>query len=469
MPESFAGITVPDGEPEQVFSAGAVLSGVSGGLEGVSAQLRGMPELLASWRGPASISYGNSCLTNGTALSAAERALSRCAVVAQRYARDLEEAQDDARSAIKDAREAQRRIDRAQAQLTEARDAGAAAVLRGADASAEVLISGLTGSPNAGAMSDLDAARADADAAAKREGAAKRELEGAEEDLRAAQKRGERAEEAADDAAQAAAGAFEGLASASPAAVYAGQVAQAREAERVKAEAEEEDDGGPFGDALKWASGAAEDVGNTTSGFTNELSFGLVDLGGDKDSGAYKTGQVASYVPWNPASALKSAGTGAFKLGAKALGKDAAKEGAETTAKRNADDATGAVKPGPGTPRQVNEAMSERAARYQQQVTGSPRGQAYDVGGVKFDGFKDGALQEAKGPGYATFAKDGKFQEWFRGQDALVEQARRQAAAAGDTPVRWSVAEPEAAEAIKRLLRDEGLPGIDVRHVPPPG
>ncbi len=51
-------------------------------------------------------------------------------MVAQRYARDLEEAQDDARDAIEDAREAQRRIDRAQAQLADARDAGAAAALR---------------------------------------------------------------------------------------------------------------------------------------------------------------------------------------------------------------------------------------------------------------------------------------------------------------------------------------------------
>ena len=353
MAESFAGITVPDGEPEELLSAGVTLSGVSGGLEGVGAQLRGMPETLASWRGPASISYGNSCLSNGTALSAAEQALSQCAVLAQRYARDLGEAQDDARAAIEDAREAQRRIDRAQAQLTDAREAGAAAALRGADASAEVLMSGLTGSPNAGAMADLDAARTDADAAAKREGAAQRELEGAEEDLRAAQKRGERAERAAEDAARAAAGGFEGLASASPAAVYAGQVAQPREAARR----EGDDEDGPLDDAWNWAGGAAEDVGNTVSGFTNELSFGVVDLGGDKDSGAYKTGQVGSYVPWNPVSALKSLGTGAFKLGVKKLGKEAVEEGTEAAVRRNLDEAAKANvglasrgrRPAPGT------------------------------------------------------------------------------------------------------------------------
>jgi hypothetical protein len=266
-----------------------------------------------------------------------ELALSQCAVVAQRYARDLEEAQDDARDAIEDAREAQRRIDRAQAQLTDARDAGAAAALREAGATAQVLVSGLTGTPDAGAAADLDAARADADAAAAREAGAQRDLEAAQEDLRAAKKRGERAEQAAEDAARAAAGAFQGLASASPAAVYAGQVAQAREAARVKAEAD--DDGGALDDAWNWASGAAGDVGNTASGFTKELSFGVVDLGGDKDSAAYKTGQVGSYVPWKPASARKSLGTGAVKVGVKAFGKEAVKEGAETAAKRNLDEA----------------------------------------------------------------------------------------------------------------------------------
>jgi len=285
--ESFAGITVPAGEPEEVFSAGAALSGVAGGLEGVTAQLRGLPETLASWRGPASISYGDSCLTNGSALSAAELALSQCAVVAQSYARDLDEAQDDARSAIRDAREAQRRIDSAQAQLTEARDTGAAAALRGTAASAEVLISGLTGAPDAGAMADLDAARADADAAGRREAGAKRELEGAEEDLRAAKKRGERAQQAADDAARAAAGAFEGLASASPAAVYAGQVAQAREAARVKAAPEAKEEPSTW-DKL-WG-GAMENFGRGTPldgpltlaehvmpGFREDFGRGLVE------------------------------------------------------------------------------------------------------------------------------------------------------------------------------------------------
>jgi hypothetical protein len=53
--------------------------------------------------------------------------------------------------------------------------------------------------------------------------------------------------------------------------------------------------------------------------------------------------------------------------------------------------------------------MSRRAARYQQQISGRPVDEAYWVGGthskaggVKFDGFQDGVLLEAKGPGYAN-------------------------------------------------------------------
>jgi len=55
--------------------------------------------------------------------------------------------------------------------------------------------------------------------------------------------------------------------------------------------------------------------------------------------------------------------------------------------------------------------MSQRAARYQEQICGQPVSEAYWVGGVgkssggvKFDGFKDGILLEAKGPGYANKA-----------------------------------------------------------------
>jgi hypothetical protein len=110
--------------------------------------------------------------------------------------------------------------------------------------------------------------------------------------------------------------------------------------------------------------------------------------------------------------------------------------------------------------------MSGRAAAYQAQITGRSAGSVYRVNGVRFDGFANGVLQEAKGPGYATFVRNGKFQPWFTGADHLVSQARRQLAAAGSTPITWSVAEAEAATAIRNLFKRRDVVGINVVYVP---
>ena len=72
---------------------------------------------------------------------------------------------------------------------------------------------------------------------------------------------------------------------------------------------------------------------------------------------------------------------------------------------------------------------------YQEQITGHSDDEAYWVGGVgknsggvKFDGFKDGVLLEAKGPGYAKFFEGLDPKEWFEnsGAQGLIEQAQRQ-------------------------------------------
>jgi len=124
-----------------------------------------------------------------------------------------------------------------------------------------------------------------------------------------------------------------------------------------------------------------------------------------------------------------------------------------------------AAEAGPGAWADVSESMSGRAAAYQAQIAG--RAGVYEVDGVKFDGFANGALQEAKGPGYATFVRNGQFVPWFRGADALAGQAERQVAAAGGTPIDWSVAEPSAATAIRNLFAERGISGIGVSYVPP--
>ena len=117
-----------------------------------------------------------------------------------------------------------------------------------------------------------------------------------------------------------------------------------------------------------------------------------------------------------------------------------------------------------------------RAARYQQQISGRPVDEAYWVGGtspkaggVKFDGFKDGVLLEAKGPGYANkFLDNLEPKPWFKssGADQLRQQAVRQSRAAKGVPIRWHVAEKEAAEAIRDLLNGAKLREIEVVHTP---
>lgn len=85
---------------------------------------------------------------------------------------------------------------------------------------------------------------------------------------------------------------------------------------------------------------------------------------------------------------------------------------------------------------------------------------------MKFDGFANGVLQDAKGPGYAGFVRNGQFEPWYDGADGLASQAQRQLAAAGGVPITWSVAEPEAVVAINNLFASRGISGINVTHVP---
>ncbi len=126
---------------------------------------------------------------------------------------------------------------------------------------------------------------------------------------------------------------------------------------------------------------------------------------------------------------------------------------------------------GPGQWGPARESMSSAARRYQEQVTGRSAEEAYWVGGTKFDGFKDGVLLEAKGPNYANKFQDNLEPEhWFRdtGAEELVEQARRQSRKAQGLglPIEWHVAEKKVAEAIRKLLKANGIEEITVIHTP---
>lgn len=130
---------------------------------------------------------------------------------------------------------------------------------------------------------------------------------------------------------------------------------------------------------------------------------------------------------------------------------------------------------GPGQWGPSKEAMSPRARRYQEQISGRSADEAYWVGGmstqaggVRFDGFRDGVLLEAKGPGYAKFFDDLDPKEWFRysGARGLVEQADRQSrkVRGSGLSIRWHVAEKRAADAIRKLLEEAQVKGVEVVH-----
>jgi hypothetical protein len=126
---------------------------------------------------------------------------------------------------------------------------------------------------------------------------------------------------------------------------------------------------------------------------------------------------------------------------------------------------------GPGQWGPARESMSSAARRYQEQITGRSAEEAYWVDGVKFDGFKDGVLLEAKGPNYANKFQDNFEPEpWFQdtGARELREQARRQRDKVQGLGIRieWHVAEKKAAEAIRELLKANNIQEITVIHTP---
>jgi hypothetical protein len=118
---------------------------------------------------------------------------------------------------------------------------------------------------------------------------------------------------------------------------------------------------------------------------------------------------------------------------------------------------------GPGEWRAAADGMEPPAIAYQKQITGRV-GQDYVVDGVKFDGFSDGALIEAKGPGYAKFVTNGEFDEDYKAGEKLLKQAESQTRVANGIPVIWHVADSRAADAMRALFEAKRIKGITVYH-----
>lgn len=104
----------------------------------------------------------------------------------------------------------------------------------------------------------------------------------------------------------------------------------------------------------------------------------------------------------------------------------------------------------------VDNGMKEQHAEYQLRVAGSSRTEAYKVGTVFFDGYANGYLIEAKGPGYAKLSQE-SIQNMVL--DKLLNQAESQVNVAGGTPIRWYFAEQEAADWFSAGLLSSGLGG----------
>ncbi|MER7660757.1 ricin-type beta-trefoil lectin domain protein [Streptomyces sp. NPDC096193] len=127
---------------------------------------------------------------------------------------------------------------------------------------------------------------------------------------------------------------------------------------------------------------------------------------------------------------------------------------------------------GPGQWKAENESMKPAALAYQTRITGVPAGMVYRLtadtksGWVKFDGFKNGTLLDAKN-GYLGLIdpKTGKFYKWYK---SAAEEAQRQNKAfeRHGIPIVWHCSEAGSVPAFKAMLKDENITSITVVHTP---
>ena len=204
--ESYAGVTVPKGDPGALVAAAGRLVATAGMLQSVAGHLNGVVGAL-SWFGPASASHALLTGTQNVMATTSAGTMIQQAAVINGYAEVLEVAQRQARRAIERAKDADRRIDEAKEDIRQAvadQNSAQARIVAAQAAQARAFLSivdGLAGSAAAAAAADLAAAeeadaRRDLHAAEERERRARHRLEEAEEDRRDALRDGNDAEQA---------------------------------------------------------------------------------------------------------------------------------------------------------------------------------------------------------------------------------------------------------------------------------
>jgi hypothetical protein len=106
--------------------------------------------------------------------------------------------------------------------------------------------------------------------------------------------------------------------------------------------------------------------------------------------------------------------------------------------------------------------------RYQSQVTGLPPGQIVSLNGVDFDGCikENGNMQDAKHGQDWLMAVPEKYRSSLNQYTKTMDQARSQAAAAGERRVIWYFTNPEVASYWLSEFRKAGLENFDTTWEP---
>jgi hypothetical protein len=334
------GVEIPKGHPDEIRQAGTgwaslgeVLHDQAGRMESATRTVVG-----ADWSGDASRAYAGYSTLVSTGFIGAAGSCRQVQQACRQFASDLEDAQHRARKAKSDAEDAITRRDAARRNATAAQgriDAAGRAIDAAVHRASVAAAAGPAGAPS------VAAAQADSHTAGVEQAAAQGDLhraqvaaDQAQHDLDAARKAGHKANEDADHAAHTAAQTFSAVSGAVPQLPLAaapmvpvslrgarpdisalnpwardallplglyGSPGQARAAQIARAEQLEQ--------AEQAANGPHKGtIWDGLSGLVNGETFGLVDLGGDKNSDRYRGGVVSSFIPISPSGVVKDFG-----------------------------------------------------------------------------------------------------------------------------------------------------------------